>query len=133
MHIINDKLMIQQQEVNVSTYWRIGLAHCVSNNGSFFIRKDKYLKILLFLGGLTLLKSSRVQLWSILDCFLVENSNVFTVSFFSSPGKPIDVNGYFFDLINELKNLFSDGIYMGSHRFKVELDCVIADAPAGAG
>ena len=117
--------------IGSGTYWHIGLPQAITNNVSS-IHNDECLRIQLFIDGLTLFKSSRERLWPILCRILDAESGVFTVTFFSGKGKPIDVINYLSDIINELKDLFSNGICIGSRRFKVTLDSIIADAPARA-
>ena len=113
--------------VGSGTYWPQSIINNVSS-----IHKDECLRIQLFIDGLTLFKSSREQLWPILCRILDAESNIFTVGFFSGKGELIDVYNYLSDIIIELKDLFSDRICIGSRRFKVALDCIIADAPARA-
>ena len=91
------------------------------------------LQLILNVNGLPIAKSSGSQLWPILVKIRnFPNSKPFIIGLFHGNEKPGDVNEYLSALVEELLNLYSNGLEWDGQIVNVELFCFVCDAPAKA-
>lgn len=72
--------------------------------------------------GLSLSRSSRVELWPI-QCMIQgeKNAKPFLVSVYFGESKPKSSNAYLRAFVDELKTLLEEGIQLGSRTIEVEV------------
>jgi hypothetical protein len=81
--------------------------------------------------GLPLSKSSRSQFWPILGILdQAIEPEPFLIAIYHGNCKPIDVNIFFSDFVNEMKSLETAGMVINSKPYKVRISAILADAPA---
>ena len=114
---------------NGSTFYYIGiegnLLRLLKNVKK--LRKCETLSLQFNVDGLPLFKSSNIQLWPIL-CRVKNIATPFVIALFCGSKKP-DVEPYLRQLVQELKDLLSEGVVYDK-QYKVEVSCFICDAPA---
>lgn len=108
----------------------------IANGLKKCIREDLYEndKILLQVNvdGVPLFKSSKKQFWPIL-CKVFFDPDIyapFPVAIYSGNAKPMSADKYLHDFVEELNQLFAEGIIMNGHRFDVKIHSFICDTPA---
>ncbi|CAI6377101.1 unnamed protein product [Macrosiphum euphorbiae] len=79
--------------------------------------------------GLPLSESSTSQLWPILGC-IIQTSHVFVIGIYHGLSKPNDANTFLQYFVDEMTDLTNNGIYFNNIYYKVNIHCIICDAPA---
>lgn len=116
-------------------YYHFGLLACLQKILRFSeLKSGDLIKLQLNVDGLPLARSSLSSFWPIL-CRTVAPfvSKVFVVGLFfsnSKPSKPDDVGVYLSQLINDLRNAYSNGISVNGRQFDVVIHSIVCDAPA---
>lgn len=101
-----------------------------------YIREDLHEnnKILLQINvdGVPLFKSSTKQFWPILCKVFLDRDlyEPFAVAIYSGDAKPMSADEYLHDFMEEINQLFAEGIIINGHRFEVEVHFFICDTPA---
>lgn len=93
---------------------------------------ETVLKVSIGIDGLPLYKSSAPEFWPILG--LINNlpeASVFIIGIYCGRGKPLPVDDFLFDFINEAKEV-SSGHILDGKEFGVQIGPFICDAPARA-
>lgn len=132
-------LLKTQTSYNVKTvgggyYHHFGLAFCVTKK--ICAEPDIYknmvsLNIQINIDGQPLFKSSNVQFWPILGMIEVNNvKDPFIVGLFSGTSKPLSINEFLDDFIQEVLTLEQYGITVQDKTFAIKISAVICDAPA---
>lgn len=81
--------------------------------------------------GLPLFGSSTACLWPILGRLKqFPHARPFPIGIFSGNSKPLSLNEYLQDFVEEMKNLEITGIQFGGRNYAISLDAIICDAPA---
>ena len=108
-------------------YWHNGLKKNLVEMFSGSAGREIYLSF--NVDGLPISKSSGSQLWPILCC--VQGTNhVFAVGIYHGHAKPDSESVYLEELVQELKDLLTNGIDIGNEHFRVLVLCYVCDAPA---
>ncbi|KAF6773737.1 hypothetical protein AHF37_07258 [Paragonimus kellicotti] len=83
--------------------------------------------------GLTLFKSSSLQLWPILGRWVRPNSAVFVIGVFCGRAKPRNAHEYLSALVSELKEGMTVGwiFPLSTQLVRIQIDCIICDALQG--
>ena len=123
-------------EITSGHYYHFGLANGIKN----VLRKLQTvslfgltLQLILNVVGLPIAKSSGSQLWPILVKIRnFSNSKPLIIGLFHGYEKPGNVNEYLSALVEELLNLYSNGLEWAGQIVNVELFCFLCDAPAKA-
>ena len=82
--------------------------------------------------GLPLFKSSFVELWPILCLVKGAKSKPFVVGLYCGKKKPVDLNEFLCDFVDDLQHLLLQGIDKNGIHRDVTVDCFVCDAPARA-
>lgn len=92
------------------------------------------MKLQLHIDGMTLFRSSRLQLWPILGKLTQPVSHVFLVGLYCGPSKPLNVAEFLRPTIHDLLAASEEGVQCSPDGLKsvVSLESVVADAPARA-
>jgi len=127
----NNPLQIQTMCPGIFHYF--GLANGLKATIGTNVISGDTITLHLGVDGLPLTKSSNSQFWPILCC--IRNLNytrpcLFLVGLYWGTEKPSDSNIYLSDLVNELKQLCSNGIDLPSGRKQIKLEAISCDAPA---
>lgn len=88
------------------------------------------LKLTLSVDGIPLSRSGKISFWPVLGCVDV-SEKIFVVAIYCGPDKP-EINSYLRPLVTELKELHSCGFTTSGRRYKIDMDKIVADAPARA-
>lgn len=125
---------MRSKQLENGEYCHIGLANelsnCLVQNTTF---SDKVFKISFNVDGLPLFHSSNIQVWPIFG--IVKNttqSKPFTIGIFCGTSKPVPLETFLNDVINELIYLLKEGIHFCNKKYRVEIHSFICDAPAKA-
>ena len=81
-------------------------------------------KITINIDGLPLTKSSQQQFWIILGS-IISHSNVFMIGIYHGNEKPIDVNNFLKDLVEEMKDMYENGINISGRNIQCRLEALI--------
>ena len=114
-----------------------GLIENLQKNINFDLTGIDVLKLDVNIDGVPIFKSRNTSFWPILcTCsnsveYSPNSILPFIVAIFYGEGKP-EITNYLEKFCSELKYLHQDGITIGTKHLKVELRCIIADAPAKA-
>ena len=96
-----------------------------------FLGDTSCLSLQINVDGLPLFKSSKLQLWPILERIEeLQNIGVFIIALFSGTAKPSSAQEYFADFIQEMKNLCKTGITIFEKNLRLKFSAVVCDAPA---
>jgi len=79
--------------------------------------------------GLPLSESSSSQLWPILGC-IIQTPHVFVIGVYHGLSKPNDANTFLNNFVDEMTDLTSNGFYFNNIYYKVNVHCIVCDAPA---
>lgn len=105
-----------------------GLQRCVRED----LHKNNKILLQINVDGIPLFKSSTKQFWPIL-CKVFFDPDIykpFPVAIYSGDAKPMSVDEYLYDFIEEINQLFAEGIILNRHRFEIEIQSFICDTPA---
>lgn len=107
-----------------------GITTLVGNN---IVQYEK-IKLLIGVDGLPLAKSSDSQFWPILRCIqnILHNfkSQIFLAGLYWGNKKPLNSNDFLIDLVNELKQLCTNGINLPCGNKKIVFHAFCCDIPA---
>lgn len=83
--------------------------------------------------GITVLKSSAMECWPLL-CEIKEFPEISpeVIGLYCGRGKPNDIELYFRDFVDELKDCMENGQMYNDQKLNINLHCFIADSPARA-
>lgn len=90
-----------------------------------------YVKISINIDGLPLSNSSSQQFWPILGSVFPYN-NVFVIGLYHGTEKPVNVNDFLKDFVNEAKDMCENGININGRIIQCRIEALICDAPAKA-
>ncbi|EFN87600.1 hypothetical protein EAI_11775, partial [Harpegnathos saltator] len=83
--------------------------------------------------GLPLFRSSNIQFWPILGLIKSFTQNIpFTIGIFCGTSKPMSLEKFLDNFINELHNLLEEGIEFNNKTYREEVHSFVCDAPAKA-
>lgn len=116
------------------SYYHFGVANGINSilfNNKNLIASDAVWLQLNF-DGLPIFKSSNLQFWPILG--MIDKTNLpkqpFLIGLFCGNSKPLDLNEYLFDFINEMQQLETAGITFEGKNYQLKISSIICDAPA---
>lgn len=104
-----------------------GLERCVHED----LHKNNKILLQINVDGLPLFKSSTRQFWPI-SCKVFFNPDIyksFPVAMYSRNAKPMSADKYLHDFIEEINQLFVDGVILNRHRFEIEIYFFICNTP----
>jgi hypothetical protein len=97
----------------------------------FFDPIGDEIKLTAHIDGLPLFRTSPVQFWPILGS--VEKRPIFIIALWKGRKKqPASCDQFLKRFLDEILPYFREGIQVGKKRYKFNLVCVLADAPARA-
>jgi len=130
---INTNRSLEVRAMHPGIYHHFGLANGIKNVIGSQIVLDDTIRLLIGIDGLPLANSSDSQFWPIL-CSIQNDSNfntqVFLVGLYWGKQKPQNSNEFLVELVNELKQLYIDGIYLPGGKKKVIVHAFCCDVPA---
>ena len=108
------------------SYHYIGIQKALN---SLKMQFQDLIKLTVNIDGLPVFKSTNSQLSPILGSVFVSKI-VFPIAFFYSDGKPENVDFYLKDFFDEVSNLASNGVLIGTKKFEFTLKVIVCHAPA---
>lgn len=96
------------------------------------LHKNNQILLQVNVEGIPLFKSSTKQFWPI-SCKVFFDPDIykpFPVAIYSGDAKPMSADEYLYDFIEEMNQLFVEGIILNRHRFEIEIHSFICDTPA---
>jgi len=122
---------ITVKNVEPGIYYHFGLQQCIENLLSKTHNSliSNCIEILINIDGLPIAKSTSSQFYPILCCIFTA-SNVEIVSIYHGYEKPNNANVFLKDLVNDINNLTSNGIYYSTKLYSIKIKAFICDAPA---
>lgn len=126
---------MQSKQLENGEYCHFGLANELKNflaqNTTF---SAEVFKIGFNVDGLPLFRSSNIQFWPILGIVknTIQSTTPFTIGIFCGTSKPIPLEKFLDDFINELSYLLKEGIEFYNKKYSVEVHSFVCDAPAKA-
>lgn len=98
------------------------------------IIQNKTITLLFNIDGIPIFKSSAMQFWPILGMVTVPNYRLspFVIAIFCGKSKPVSVNTFCKEFVNELNNLILSGLSYNGTLYTVKFDGLVCDAPARA-
>ncbi|XP_047123613.1 uncharacterized protein LOC124806599 [Hydra vulgaris] len=98
-----------------------------------FIFKDQtVLKLNINIDGVPIHRSSNLQFWPILCAFHGINTTPFVIAIFSGYRKPLNINEYLEQFIDEINFLQKNSMVVDGKIYEIKLNAFICDAPARA-
>ena len=95
--------------------------------------RNKKIRLLINIDGISISKSSGSQFWPILGRILgINHSKVFLIGIYNGKAKPSDANLFLEDFVTEMRVLYHTGILYNEERVEIEVFGFICDAPARA-
>lgn len=132
--LLRTPIHMQRKQLENGEYCHIGLANELKN---FLAQNTMFsaevLKIGFNVDGLPLFRSSNIQFWPILG--IVKNTTQnkpFPIGIFCGTSKPIPLEKFLDDFINELVYLLKEGIEFCNKKYRLEIHSFVCDAPAKA-
>lgn len=117
-------------------YVHIGISTCLNNlllSAHDISAIPSCVKLMFFVDGLPLTKSSASQLWPILGkAENIPNSGVFVIGCYHGDTKPDCADVFLSPFVNELCDLLQDALRVKGKMFSLEVKAFICDAPARA-
>lgn len=130
LNINNDPIVTRT--VNPGLYFHFGLKKQVLKLGDM-LSDIEIIEVDIGIDGLPLFKSSLIGLWPILGKIInLTVECVFPIGIYCGNKKPLCINSFLHDLINDLKDLFSNGILYKNRVIQFKIRAFICDAPARA-
>lgn len=122
---------INIKHIEPGIYYHFGLRHCIKN---LLLRTHNCLtsncvELLINIDGLPIAKSNSSQLYPIL-CNIFTTHTVDIVGIYHGHAKPNDANIFLKDLVDDINNLISSGIYFNTKLYSIKIKGFICDAPA---
>lgn len=109
------------------------LIHCLTCKIKHALKDGEKLKISFNIDGLSLFKSTKLQLWPILG--VIKNfpgMPPFAISVFCGAANQNHLIVFLNDFIVELNQLLTHGFHFGKNHFFIEIHSFVCDAPAKA-
>lgn len=114
-------------------YHHFGLLNGIKKQIQKEIPSSTTIRISIGIDGLPLFKSSSTEFWPILGLiFSLPNASVFIIGLYCGTGKPLLIDDFLFDFVEEAKQLSSLGFFFNGKQFSVQIGPFICDAPARA-
>lgn len=125
--------MTTVKTVRFGHYIHFGLQECLGNSLKMSsLSSTALLQLQLHVDGMTVFKSSKLQLWPIIGRVLRPLSSLFIIGIFCGKQKP-QIDEYLHDVVCDLKSILKDGFVTKEGRvIPVEIAHIICDAPARA-
>ncbi|KAJ8942087.1 hypothetical protein NQ314_010160, partial [Rhamnusium bicolor] len=124
---------IETKKLETGEYYHFGLLDILKNLLLKHDFTETILQLSVNIDGLPLFHSTNTQLWPILG--LIKNSDIkskpFAIGIFCGTSKPVPLNLYLEDFINEV-NLLKQGFQVNNRVYYIRLLNFICDAPARA-
>lgn len=121
---------INVKYIEPGVYYHFGIEQCIINllkiNNN--ITSD-CIEILINIDGLPVAKSTSSQFYPIL-CSTFMTSHVEIIGIYHGNAKPSDANVFLTDLVNDINNVISNGIYYNKKLYLIKVKAFICDAPA---
>jgi len=124
----------RKQEIRIvllGIYYHFGVLNSVLRILSLVKDDIDCIKITVNVDGLPLTKSSQQQFWPILGSIIPYN-NVFMIGIYHGNEKPINVNDFLKDFVDEIKDMCENGINVNGRNIQCRLEALICDTPAKA-
>lgn len=113
-------------------YWHQGVRNCLKT-AFRNINEDVTISLNFNIDGLPIFNCSRIEFWPILfNVFENPQLPVMVAGIFSGKNKSIDVDSYLTPFVDEMNEIMSDGILIGTHKITVLIRCFVCDSPARA-
>lgn len=131
--LLKTPLTYNIRQIGGGTYYHFGLETKILQFYDHGLAKlESEIPIMVGFDGLPLSKSSKMQFWPIFArSYLLAMDTPFLIGlYFSETSKPLSVNEYLEDFVEETRKLSSHGFKIGKKLVKIKLLCIIADAPA---
>lgn len=93
-------------------------------------KEDNNIEILVNIDGLPLYRSSSKSVWPILCAF--DHTNVFITCLYFGSQKPVPVEDFLQDFLNERKEVSCNGVVVDGRLYNVSIKAILCDAPARA-
>lgn len=92
---------------------------------------DDVITLTIGIDGVPVSKSPKSEFWPIL-CIVDQAplSTPFVAGLYHGSSKPSDLQSYMCHFVEEVKELLGNGVFVNGRRVRVQVRCVIADAPA---
>ena len=128
------------REVAGGVYCHMGIANGISDKISETAGGPGTVALQVNVDGLPLYKSSSAQLWPILG--MVENyrdfelshdcGSPFVIGVFHGHSKPLELNKYLRDFVDEAKKLEAEGVILKGKKYEFRISAFVCDMPARA-
>lgn len=122
---------IAVKSVEPGIYYHFGLEQCIKNllSKTHNFLTSNCIEILINIDGLPVAKSTSSQLYPILCCIFT-SYNVEVIGIYHGFEKPNNANIFLKDLVDDINNLTSNGIYYNTKLYSIKIKGFICDAPA---
>ncbi|KAK4886207.1 hypothetical protein RN001_002478 [Aquatica leii] len=94
------------------------------------LNSGEYCHLGLFYQLKNFLTNSNIQLWPILGIVVNYKSDPFAIGIFCGTSKPLPLESYLKDFLDELEDILTTGIYIEHKRYLVKIHSFVFDAPA---
>jgi len=139
--LLHTNTSLISREVAGGSYCHIGIANGISDKISKSSASGSgTVALQVNVDGLPLYKSSSAQLWPILG--MVENyrdfelsrecGSPFVIGVFHGHSKPLDLDEYLRDFVDEAKKLQAEGLILNGNKFEFRISAFVCDMPARA-
>ncbi|KAK4877587.1 hypothetical protein RN001_010093 [Aquatica leii] len=129
---LNTPRTVLLKTVDPGSYVHFG----ISNSVSKILGSRSSIPATIFLNvnfdGLPLTKSTNSQLWPILINIHNVDDSHFIAGVYHGCSKPLSVNQYLEDFVQEMKTLFKNGILIKNNAYDIKIRSFVCDAPARA-
>lgn len=137
---LDPRTLLQTKSLNIERlpfgeYIYLGIEENLRKHLTFDLNSIDTIKLDVNIDGLQVFKSRNTSFWPILvscENTIGYNYNAicpFIVAIYYGSRKP-EISHFLSDFCNELKKIMDEGIQVNEMKLKVELRCIIADAPA---
>ncbi|CAD6236807.1 GSCOCG00012486001-RA-CDS [Cotesia congregata] len=132
-HSINSQPVLTKNNT-FGQYLYLGIVNGLEKRINPEIFKEECIKIVVFIDGMKIYKSTKGQLWHIVVQLYDKKyeSSPFVAGLFYGDAKSSDVDSILNDFVNELKLLINNGVKLHEKIYSVKLVALIADGQARA-
>lgn len=120
------------QNIAGGQYWHHGLKSCIEKVCSD-ISEPVSVSLKINIDGLPIYRSSKDEFWPILfSIHEMPQIRPMIIGIYSGKHKPSDVVQFLSPFVDEMENVYKDGIIINGHKMSVSIRCFICDSPARA-
>lgn len=123
---------VSVQHIAGGEYWHHGLKPHVEKVCSD-VSKPTSLSLKINIDGLPIYRSSKDEFWPILfNIHEMPQLRPMIIGIYSGKRKPADVAQFLTPFVEEMEDVYTNGIYVNGHKISVTVRCFICDSPARA-